>query len=825
MKNFLKTLILATLLMAGTAHALTFSANTSSVRMLPETGNLYVNGETAEFINVSKNGNYTLTVSAGGTPLGGVYPLMVVAVDQIAVAEKYIDSPTAYKNFTFTLALQKGVHRLSLLFVNDEISATEDRNIHLNTITLTSPSGTADSTKSTLAVWESAQMAREDVVVAATDAAIQELRVGPASVTVQDQNGNPLTGATVSIEQIDHDFLFGCNLMGYGQYGNQTQNELYKSRFADVFNYATLSFYWSAFEPVQGQPRYDETNFIVDWCQQNNIRMKAHPVLYEHPAALPSWMNGVSPSNSLQQARVNNLMSYYQGDIEFWEVTNEPAHFGGLPLSTSYGWARNASPFANLVINEFEVYSETGFRFLFDYLQQQVNAGTEFDVIGLQSHEPLTMAFPLHRVQNLLDQYGSLGKDIHITEFTPGSSGAPVEGATWYGTWTEAVQAEYAERFYRVAFAHPSVEAISWWDFSDLNAWAPSGGLLRADLSPKPAYDTIKSLITEEWHTSLNAQTPTTGTYDFDGFYGTYRVVVTYAGQTDEVEFNLARDAENALTFTFAAPSVSVSPQSTTNRKPTLTGSVQNASAVKVTVNGSAYNATVNGGSWSVAVTTTLADGRYDVKAEATAGNLKAVDTTKDELVVDATAPLITLLGSATIELTEGGSFVDPGATAVDSVDGDLSSKMVVKNTVNTTVPGTYQVSYEAQDLMGNKAVKSRTIIVNAAPTPDPEPEPEPQPTAIGIIGDVNRDGVINGSDITYITYIYWYGEAQLNAWLVSNGQATVDARLADVDFSGSIDNWDAILTEHYLKLGAKALNEWLASQGRLLCHAGETKF
>lgn len=62
----------------------------------------------------------------------------------------------------------------------------------------------------------------------------------------------------------------------------------------------------------------------------------------------------------------------------------------------------------------------------------------------------------------------------------------------------EKRQAEEMEDMYRFLFAHPSVEAITGWDFTD-GAWlgAPSG-VLRADNSEKPSYHMLKELIHKE---------------------------------------------------------------------------------------------------------------------------------------------------------------------------------------------------------------------------------------------------------------------------------------------------------------------------------------
>ena len=80
-----------------------------------------------------------------------------------------------------------------------------------------------------------------------------------------------------------------------------------------------------------------------------------------------------------------------------------------------------------------------------------------FDGIGIQAHEPRDMRFPLDRVQEVLDQYAALGKELHITEFTPTSGGWKITGSHRKGVWDEAAQADYAVKFYRVCFANPAV--------------------------------------------------------------------------------------------------------------------------------------------------------------------------------------------------------------------------------------------------------------------------------------------------------------------------------------------------------------------------------
>ena len=84
----------------------------------------------------------------------------------------------------------------------------------------------------------------------------------------------------------------------------------------------------------------------------------------------------------------------------------------------------------------------------------------------------------------------------------------------------------------------------------------------------------------------------------------------------------------------------------------------------------------------------------------------------------DTTAPVITLNGSSTINLTVGDSYTELGATATDDVDGDLTSSIVTSGTVDTATAGTYTVTYTVTDAAGNSASATRTVIVSE-PTPD----------------------------------------------------------------------------------------------------------
>lgn len=83
----------------------------------------------------------------------------------------------------------------------------------------------------------------------------------------------------------------------------------------------------------------------------------------------------------------------------------------------------------------------------------------------------------------------------------------------------------------------------------------------------------------------------------------------------------------------------------------------------------------------------------------------------------DTTPPVITILGdnpqTVCVDTVAGHEYVDPGASAYDDVDGDVSSSVVVtENTVIIAVAGQYSVKYRANDKSGNFIEAERIVKV-----------------------------------------------------------------------------------------------------------------
>ena len=78
----------------------------------------------------------------------------------------------------------------------------------------------------------------------------------------------------------------------------------------------------------------------------------------------------------------------------------------------------------------------------------------------------------------------------------------------------------------------------------------------------------------------------------------------------------------------------------------------------------------------------------------------------------DRTAPAIEVLGETTVTLAAGAVYLDPGVTAVDDIDGDLTEAVIVNGTFDTGVVGSYTLNYSVTDRAGNLAAATRVINV-----------------------------------------------------------------------------------------------------------------
>lgn len=391
-------------------------------------------------------------------------------------------------------------------------------------------------------------------------------RLHEATLTLRRPDGTALSDTEVVVEQVRHAFPFsniGFDFIGLanGGGGERRASEVFGGADAeaaaglvdlwlDVFNTATLPFYWAGFEPVRGQPDTERLQVAARWFRDRGVAVKGHPLVW-HTLA-PDWLLD-SPDAEVEdelRARVRRDVAAFEGLVDTWDVVNEAVimpvfsneerqnavtrlcrRIGRIAtIRLGVEEARAASAPVQLVLNDFNM--STAYECL---IEGVLEAGLEIDAIGLQSHMHQGY-WGEERTLDVLERFARYGLPLHLTETTllSGDLMPPeIEDLNDYQpkTWSstpegEARQADELERHYRTLLSHPSVESVTYWGITDRGAWlgAPAG-LVRSDGSAKPGYDALRRLVKEEWWVApTRLRTDAQGRVTVRGWAGGYAV-------------------------------------------------------------------------------------------------------------------------------------------------------------------------------------------------------------------------------------------------------------------------------------------------------------
>ena len=115
------------------------------------------------------------------------------------------------------------------------------------------------------------------------ESGIELYRKGDATITIKAENGELPENITVEAEQRSHAFKFGANLFMLDQFPTEEENAIYREKFPQLFNLATLPFYWSTLEPEMGKPRYAKDSpkiyrrpapdLCIEYCKEKGIEL------------------------------------------------------------------------------------------------------------------------------------------------------------------------------------------------------------------------------------------------------------------------------------------------------------------------------------------------------------------------------------------------------------------------------------------------------------------------------------------------------------------------------------------------------------------------
>ncbi|NLG52166.1 MAG: hypothetical protein GX552_18810 [Chloroflexi bacterium] len=379
--------------------------------------------------------------------------------------------------------------------------------------------------------------------------AIEAHRCGAMLVRVVNAHGQPLPGVIVRYQQQKHSFRFGVHYPYHA--------EAYDRLQAAGINAATLWLGWKYVEPERGVYNWDYLDRV--WnpqaLHQRGLELTAHALNWFKPHwhVLPNYLYDVTPDElaHLAYEHVSEIARHWHPYIQRFELVNEPfwAEADGVPMTTesmvrlchaSALAIRDVNPAARLEINFAEVSRQPSYTVHPSELIAALDkAQVPYDTIGLQALEngySVTEPHAFYRTKTFagiiqsLRQYAGFGKALHISALAvpsvPPTSTPPTGFKLPYGPWDEVTQARYLDAAYTYLFAQPEVEGITWWSPVDGRlAFIAVGGLLRADLSPKPAYEALQQWIARHTSDGLT-RTDSEGKAVLRGYEGEYEITI-----------------------------------------------------------------------------------------------------------------------------------------------------------------------------------------------------------------------------------------------------------------------------------------------------------
>lgn len=390
----------------------------------------------------------------------------------------------------------------------------------------------------------------------------ERYRKGFSEVELAYPDGRKVENAKIHFRLKRHEFFFGCNLFMLDEFPDAEHNSAYRETFASLFNLATIPFYWTDLEPEDGKLRFMKNSrkiyrrpppdICLEYCLANGITPKGHPLLWDHyyPVLMLKRENDWLTNRFERHFR--EIAERYRDNLKMWDVINEVLSWN--PLKTPM-----PPEHVELVFHLAEKYFGTGSFFLYNETTENswdrfngpytpvnllcehlLRKGCRLSGVGLQYHifktDPAQMLehgyqhtrFNPGHLFRVMDSHAANSIPFQVSEVT--LSGRDSLGGS-------LMQAEIAERLYRLWFSHPLCHGILWWNLVDGTANdAPMGsddgenkhrgGLFNYDFSEKPAAEVLRRLICKEWKTEYTMPYCSRAVNKLHGFYGLYECIV-----------------------------------------------------------------------------------------------------------------------------------------------------------------------------------------------------------------------------------------------------------------------------------------------------------
>jgi len=359
-------------------------------------------------------------------------------------------------------------------------------------------------------------------------------------------------GVRVSVEQVTHEFWFGCAIPNSFVDGSMLKNdkEQFEEKFLANFNSAVTenAVKWGTMERRKGAVDYSVIDGILNWTEKNNIPLRGHNLFWGIPEFVQPWVKELSDEELKQtlKKRAETVTARYKGRFVEYDLNNEMVHgnyyedrLGADITKKMAEWSQNGDPEIKLFLNDYDILTGVKLKEYMAQIRRLLKQGVPIAGIGVQGHLHAE-TFDRVQLKSALDSLAQFQLPIRITEFNmPGQRSKYYENRGLKLTpEEEETKAKELVDYYKICFAHPAVAGIIMWGFWEGANWIPTSSLYKRDWSPTPAAIAYQNLIFKEWWTNKKGKTNRKGELSVPAFFGKYKVTV--AGKTKEINLTKA---------------------------------------------------------------------------------------------------------------------------------------------------------------------------------------------------------------------------------------------------------------------------------------------
>jgi len=194
-------------------------------------------------------------------------------------------------------------------------------------------------------------------------------------------------------------------------------------------------------QPEEGKFDWAPADAIINFGEMTGMRFRWHTLVWH--TQNPAWLFQESANSTRTVSRnvlnqrlrtyIQTVMRRYRGRVESYDVVNEVLSdrsglrtgaegsrwheiLGPEYIDNAFRWAKEADPTAQLVINDYNLESDTRKRQeMFNLVKGMKERGVPVDAIGIQMH--INIRTPsVQQIRETIELFASLGVKVMVTE-------------------------------------------------------------------------------------------------------------------------------------------------------------------------------------------------------------------------------------------------------------------------------------------------------------------------------------------------------------------------------------------------------------------------